>query len=392
MTHRERIGRLQERIGDRGLSGAVLFYSRDTYYYSGTAQPAYLVVLPDDYRLFIRRGYDVALEESDLETGSIQDEKSFEGVARSMFPGAGTGEKLGTELDMLTVNQAREMTTVLGDRELVDISGDILDQRMVKDESEIESIRKACRAVHAGHLATMSCLGAGMTELDLSVNVEAAHRLAGHEGCFFIRLNDFIMSRGPLASGPNLLRTSGTLFTLCGAGMSPAIPTGASMRAIERGDLVMVDIPTCVEGYHADQARTYAVASADEEAMDLFERLRGVSDRLVESMRPGMSCGEAFSMADEQASILGIGEYFMRMGSGSKVHFIGHGIGLEVNESPVIARNGKAVLVPGMVVTVELHLVTPSGIAMKLEDSVLLGRERNEILTISPRELAVVSN
>ena len=391
MTQQGRIHHLQQIVRDRRLSGAILFYSRDTYYYSGTAQPAYLVVLPDDFRLFVRRGFDIAVTESGLENGKIAEEKSLERIAQIMFPGSGTGEKVGTELDMLTVNQARSFTSALGERDLVDISNDILAQRMIKDESEITSIRKACRAVHAGHEAAVSCLRAGMHELELSARIEAAHRLAGHEGCFFIRQNDFVMSRGPLASGRNLLATSGTLYTLCGAGLSPAIPTGASMRAIERGDLVMVDIPTCVEGYHADQARTYAVEQASGEAVEMFERLRAVADRLVNGIRPGVSCGDAFGMAEECASKQGIGDSFMRMHSGGKVHFIGHGIGLEVNEPPVLAKKSSTILSPNMVVTIELHLVDQTGVAMKIEDSVLLGTDRNEILTMSPRKLAVIS-
>jgi len=392
MTHQGRIHHLQGLIRDRRLSAAILFYSRDTYYYTGTAQPAYLVVLPEDFRLFVRRGHDIALKESDLDAERIIEEKSLERIVQIMFPGSGTGEKVGTELDILTVTQARSFTSALRERDLVDISSDVLAQRMIKDASEIGSIRKACHAVHAGHLATVGCLKAGMHELEFSAQVEAAHRLAGHEGCFFIRLNDFIMSRGPLASGPNLLATSGTLYTLCGAGLSAAIPTGASMRVIRREDLVLVDMPTCVEGYHADQARTYAVEQASGKAVDMFERLRSVSDRLVNDLRPGVSCGEAFSMAEEHAFELGIDDSFMQMHSGGRVHFIGHGIGLEVNEPPVLAKNGRTVLLPGMVVAIELHLVDRTGVAMKIEDCVLLGPERNEILTLSPRKLVVVSN
>ena len=81
----------------------------------------------------------------------------------------------------------------------------------------------------------------------------------------------------------------------------------------------------------------------------------------------------------------------MLMHSGGKVHFIGHGIGQEVNEPLLIAKK-STVLLPGMAVAIELHLVNPTGVAMKIEDCVLLGSERNEILTISPRKLVVVSN
>lgn len=390
MPHRERIRSFQGLVRDRGLSGVILFYSRDIYYYSGTAQPACLVILPEDYRLFVRRGYEIALRETDLESGRIAGERSLEKIIRMMFPGSGTGEKVGTELDVLTVAQARSFLAALGKRDLVDISDAVLAQRMIKDASEIASIRKACRAVHAGHLAAVTSLKGGMRELELSAEIEAAHRLAGHEGCIFIRLNDFVMSRGPLASGPNLFATSGTLYTLCGAGLSPAVPTGAAMRRIQREELVVVDIPTCVEGYHADQARTYAVERAGGKALDMFERLLAVADRLVNDIRPGVSCGEAFTMAREHAIRLGIEDSFMRMPGGGKVHFIGHGIGLEMNEPPLLAQSSNSVLLAGMVIAVELHLVDQTGIALKIEDSILLGPDRNEILTESPRKLVVV--
>jgi Xaa-Pro dipeptidase len=390
MPHSSRIRSLQEKISERGLAGAILFYSRDVYYYSGTAQPAYLVVLPDDYRLFVRRGDEIARLESGYEKERIVKGTSLEAIARQMFPGEGRGTKVGTELDVLTVLQARNMNQALGVRELVDISGEILEQRTVKDAQELASIKRACSAVHAGHVAVMSCLRAGMSELELAAAVENAQRLAGHEGCFFMRVPDFVMSRGPLASGPNLRHTSGTLFTLSGTGLSSAIPTGASQRIIQDGDLVLVDIPTCIDGYHADQSRTYAVGHVQQRAMDLFQGLRGVADSLISNLRPGMTCGEVHALAITEAEALGIGNYFMNFHSGAKAHFVGHGIGLELNEPPLLARNSGAVLKAGMVLALEMHLMEPTGLALKLEDTVFLTPNGVEILTLSPRELVVV--
>ncbi|NTW35738.1 MAG: aminopeptidase P family protein, partial [Syntrophobacteraceae bacterium] len=307
MPHSLRVRSLQERIRERDLAGAVLFHSRDVYYYSGTAQPAYLVVLPEDYRLFVRRGFEIARLESRYENERVVKAPSLEAIVQQMFPGEKVRTKVGTEMDVLTLPQARAMEQVLGMRELVDISGEILDQRTVKDAQEVDRIRKACSAVHAGHMAVLSSLRAGMSELELTAAVENAQRLAGHEGCYFMRVPDFVMSRGPLASGPNLRQTSGTLFTLSGAGLSPAIPTGASRRMIEDGDMVLVDIPACIEGYHADQSRIYAVGHAQPRAMDLFRCLRGVADHLIRSLHPGMTCEEAFAEAMTQAESLGIG-------------------------------------------------------------------------------------
>jgi Xaa-Pro dipeptidase len=211
LVYDKRIHHLQEVLKDRGLAGAILFYSRDIFYYTGTAQPSYFVVLPNDHVLFVRKGYEFARRESGLEAERIVSESSIKTICEQMFPGVGAREKVGTELDVLTVDQSRLLSRVLGERKLEDVSSDILSQRMVKDPEEIESIKKACYAVHAGHLAAVSCLRAGMRELDLAASVENAQRLAGHEGIFFMRHPDFVLSPGPLASGPNLRQTSGTV-------------------------------------------------------------------------------------------------------------------------------------------------------------------------------------
>ena len=385
-----RIAQLQEAIRDRGLTGAILFHSRDIYYYTGTAQPGYLVVLPDDYRLLVRRGYDLVLRESGLAPERILDERHLQAMAHRFFPGPGTGEKIGTELDLLTVPHARSLSRVLGGRELVDISEVVLQQRMVKDADEIDSIKKACAAIQAGHLAAVSCLRAGLSELELAAAVENAQRLAGHEGCFFMRLTDFVMSRGPLASGPNLRQASGTLFTIPGAGLSPAVPTGPSRRRLESGDLVLVDIPACVEGYHADQSRTYAVGRAPGKALDLFHRLRDTADHLIGSLRPGLTSGEAFALAQARAVELGLEAAFMAFASQAKAHFVGHGIGLELNEPPLLARHGATVLKEGMVLAIEMHVMEPEGLTLKLEDTVHLTAQGTQILTLSPRELPVI--
>ena len=205
-----------------------------------------------------------------------------------------------------------------------------------------------------------------------------------------MRLTDFVMSRGPLASGPNLRHTSGTLFTLSGAGLSSAVSTGPSRRIIKRGDLVLVDIPACVEGYHADQSRTYAVGQAPARASDLFGYLREIADYLIERLGPGMTTGEAFALAQARAVELDLGEAFMAFASGAKAHFVGHGIGLELNEPPLLARHGDTVLQEGMVLAIEMHLMEPDGLTLKLEDTVHLTGQGTEILTLSPRELPVV--
>ncbi|MBR9980634.1 MAG: aminopeptidase P family protein [Desulfatitalea sp.] len=390
MPHAARIALLQEAIQARGLAGALLFYSRDILYYTGTAQPSYLVVRPDDYMLFIRRGFAFAQEDCDLPPDRLTVENHLAVIARRMFPDQRQQGPIGTELDLLTVAHYRHFQKALDPHPLVDISDAILDQRTIKDSGEIANFRKACTAVHAGHLRILERLRPGMSELALSAEIEYAQRLAGHEGAFFMRQPDFVMSRGPLASGPNLRRTSGTIYTITGTGLSSAVPAGPSRRILQSRDLVVVDIPTCVEGYHADQSRTYAVGHAPPGAKALFARLKEIADHLIDRLAPGMSTGEAFALAEQRAAALGLADAFLAFESQPSAHFIGHGVGLEVNEPPLLARNGKAILAPHMVLAIEMHLMEPDGLTLKLEDTVHLTDNGVEILTVSPRELTVV--
>ena len=388
MQRTERIRGFQEILRNEGLAGAILFYSRDIFYYTGTAQPSYLAVRPDEYKLFVRRGFEVAINEAWLTAEQISSEGNLERIIKEFFPApVHSSEKIGTELDVLTIPQARALNRVLRGRKLVDVSPHILRRRMIKDEHEVAGIRKACAAIHAGHLAAASVLHPGISELELAAAVENAQRLAGHEGCFFLRTSDFVMSRGPLASGPHLRHTSGTLYTLTGVGLSSAVPTGPSRRVIDPSDLVLIDIPTCVEGYHADQSRMYSAGEAPSRARDLFERLREVADTIIQNMRPGITvrdlCNDAFSAAEKA----GLKNSFMMFDNGSRAHFIGHGVGLEINEPPLLAATGAVVLAPGMTLALELHLMEPDEYTVKLEDTILITESAAEILTLSPRAL-----
>jgi len=308
-----------------------------------------------------------------------------------MFPGPVLpGEKIGVELDLLTIPQARVLNRALNGRKLCDISPHVLRQRMIKEDTEVRSIRKACEAVHSGHLAVVSALCPGLTELELAAAVENAQRIAGHEGCIFLRSFDFVMSRGPLASGPNLRHTSGTLYTLTGAGLSGAIPTGPSLRVIHDRDFVLVDIPACIEGYHADQSRMYAVGKAPSRAKALFEKLREVADRIIQSMRPGIAVRDLCNNAFSEAGRIGLKDSFMMFDNGSRAHFIGHGVGLEINEPPLLSAASDVVLSPGMTIALELHLMEPDGYTLKLEDTLHITETGAEILTLSPRLLIEV--
>ena len=379
-----RIAQAQEKLRKEHLAGCLLFHSRDVLYYTGTAQPAWLVLLPDDHRLFVRSGMDFVLRETWLSPERVTPERRLSAAVRQMFPGDGHGETVGTELDFLSVLQARELQKALGQRMLVDVTPAVLEQRMIKSEAEVALIRKACAAVHAGHEAAISFLSSNTekTELAMAAAVENAQRLAG-------RQPDFVMGRGPLASGPNLQEISGVVFSITGRGLSPAVPAGASRRVIRKGDIILTDIPSCVQGYHADQTRMYCLGPPPAGAVEWHDRLTELADHLLASIQPGLTSDEVFRLARKKAEKLGIQDALLRFPSGLRAHFVGHGLGRDLNEPrlPGLGRSDRRRT--GMVLALELHIMTGDGLTLKLEDTFHLTDNGCRLLTFSQRELTV---
>ena len=385
-THIERIGLFQHQLETQGIGAALLLYSRDVFYYTGTAQPAYLFILPDDYILFVRSGYDFARKEISIDKEKLREERRLEKIYAHVSP-ALKGKRIATELDILPANEFLAIRKIFSGCDFVDASPMILEQRKTKDVSEIQKIKEACEAVHMGHEAVLSTLREGITELELSAAVENAHRLAGHEGIFFIRQNDFFMSRGPISSGPNLFKPSGVVYTITGVGLSPSVPAGPSRRKIVKGDTIMVDIPVLVNGYHADQTRTYVLGKATKELKFLHVALKEIADDIVQKSRPGMPYRDIFRMATEKAEQLGVRDAFLNFGSGRRSRLVGHGVGLELNEPPVIAPHEDSMVSKGHVIALDIHMLQENVGVVKLEDMVLIRGEGNEILTRTPREL-----
>jgi Xaa-Pro aminopeptidase len=390
MASKERVTLLQKQILEQGLGCALLFYSRDIFYYTGTAQPSYLAVFPDDAILFVRSGYEFALEEAFFDRAKIREERQLNGIAREVMRRMRLDEKqVATEMDLMNLGHYASLTKAFPAVEFVNVSPLVLAQRMVKDEGEIEKMRQACRAVHRGHEAAVDLLQKkkDVTELELAAAVENAHRLAGHEGIFFIRQPDFFMSRGPIGSGANLMKISGVVYTITGIGLSAAVPAGPSQKRILPGETIVIDIPTLVNGYHADQSRTYLIGRADDTVRSMYRDLKAIANGLIERITAGVACSEVYRMAAGLAADLGCESRFQSFGKGRHSRLIGHGIGLELNEPPVPSQYDSSVVGENYVIALDLHMMDEKAGVVKLEDMILVRSAGNEILTETPRDL-----
>jgi Xaa-Pro aminopeptidase len=120
----------------------------------------------------------------------------------------------------------------------------------------------------------------------------------------------------------------------------------------------------------------------------MHDAMKEIADRLTGMMRPGITCNTLYERALAFSEACGMGPYFMRLGTNSlRVPFIGHGVGIELNEPPLLGRNSQDVLEEGMVLTLELEMCAAPGELVKLEDMLHITSGGVEFLTVTPREL-----
>jgi Xaa-Pro dipeptidase len=383
---------LKKNLRAAGVDAALISYSKSLYYYAGTTQPAFLLVTPEDYRFLVLKGLEHVAHESWLPGGKIEEAKGgFKDIAGVLEDLGVEGGTLGMETDVTPAAFYLRVVGAFPRFRIADISKAVLEQRKIKDSAELEWMRQSCRIVHAGHERILEVLREGMTEIELSAEIEDAHRRAGHEGLYFHRQFDFFMGRGVLASGEDLSRIAGKVQSITGMGLSAAVPLGASRRRIRRGDMIVVDIPTLYRGYHSDQSRTYVIGKAPAVCRDLYQGMKEICDRTIEHMRPGVSCADLYEKALSVARETGMEPYYLRLGGNPEIlSFIGHGIGLEVNELPLLSRNNRDVLQAGVVTTLEIEMWKSDREVVKLEDTIAIHEDGAEILTPSPRDLCEV--
>ncbi|HSJ95276.1 MAG TPA: M24 family metallopeptidase, partial [Gaiellaceae bacterium] len=168
-----------------------------------------------------------------------------------------------------------------------------------------------------------------------------------------------------------------------GPGPNVAVSKGASHRPIEEGEPILIDFAGAHEGYLADQTRTYSLGPLPRYLEEPYEAAREILHRVAAEARPGVTGAQLYEKAMELA---GDREGFMGWGD-ERVSFVGHGIGLEIDELPLLARGWDEPLEAGMVFALEPKFVFPEVGAVGIENSYLVTGNGVERLTSAPEEL-----
>jgi Xaa-Pro dipeptidase len=259
-------------------------------------------------------------------------------------------------VDVLNIESWRALSKFLGGEKMLAVdSGFLRGLRKVKDENEIELMRKAGELTSEGMRVAREVVAAGMKEHEVAAEIEYAMRKQGSYGTAF----ETIVASGSCSAYPH---------------------GGCSDREIRKGDLVVVDIGATYKYYHSDMTRTLVAGKPSEKQKKLNQIVKTAQEKAFEALKPNVKAKAVDATARKVIADAGYGEFF--------VHSLGHGVGLEVHEAPILSPESKDVLAVGNVVTVEpgIYLVGYGGI--RIEDTVLVQRSGAEKLTKGPYVLS----
>ena len=380
-----RVRELQSSLRARELHGALIFQNADLFYFAGTVQQSYLYVpASGEPTLFVRRVLERARAESAL--AAVVPLASPKDLAEALLGRYGAlPQRLGLELDVLPVNRLRRLQELLPGITPVDVSPDIVRQRSIKSEYEIGLLRESAAIADALCERLPDLLEEGLTEAEFAGKIEAQARALGHEGIIRMRGFNQEMFYGQLLVGPSGAVASFLDTPLGGSGLSAAVAQGVGMRRIGRGEPVVFDFVPVLHGYITDFTRIFSLGRLPDELRRAYGAALQVQDAVVEVARPGVTCRVLYEAAVRVAEHVGLTEHFMGCGQ-TRARFVGHGVGLELDELPVIAAN-DTVLQPGMVFALEPKFVFPGLGAVGIENTWCVRADGLERLTLSSEEL-----
>jgi Xaa-Pro aminopeptidase len=353
-----RVPRLRERLADAGCDAVLVTNLTNVRYLTGfTGSAALLFVAPGDL-VFVTDGRYRDQAGAQLAAA---------GVAATVAIGRTSDEqrdhlvgpvssvaRLGLEAAAVTwAQQRRYAVEWFPDAELVPTEDLVEGLRLVKDEGEVGRIQAACAMADAALAEVRHRLGERATEAEVALELEWQMRRLGADGASFDTI---------VASGPN--------------GAMPHHRAGD--RPIGEGDLVVIDFGALVDGYHSDMTRTLMVGEADDTQRRMLAAVTEAQAAGVAAVRAGVEARDVDEACRAVLRDVGWEEAF--------VHGTGHGVGLDIHESPRVSATAAGSLADGHVVTVEPGVYLPEHGGVRIEDTVVVTAEGCRALTLAPKD------
>lgn len=293
---------------------------------------------------------------------------------------------IGLELDTEPYSSVTRLSKIFPGAQLSNASAILRQARAVKTDYEIDMLRKSgVKHVHV-YSEIPRLYQPGMSDLDLQIEIERLSRMQGCLGQFRISGSTMELYMGNVLVGENADSPSPYDFAMGGAGCDPSLPVGADGTPIAPGHTVMVDMNGNFNGYMTDMTRVYALGEIEELALKAHRCSIEIHRRLVEMMVAGTPAKALWEEAEAIVKTQGLHNYYM--GHRQHAGFIGHGVGIEINELPVIAPRSRDILAEGNVIALEPKFVIPKVGAVGIENTyAMLPDGHVECLTPAPEEI-----
>ena len=363
------------RIMKTGGTGALLIGgTSNMFYLSGCVFRGYIYVPADRSPLFL------CIEPSVSDQAGAVRIRKPEMIPDALSErGYEVPSKLGIEFSDLLYSDATRLMKVFPGVEFTDASCILREARMVKTPYEIKMLRED--GVH--HVRVYSqiehCYQDDMTDLELQIEIE---RVLRREGCLgFLRAagSRMELNLGSVLSGDNADVPTPYDFALGGGGVSPSLPVGADGTTMKPGSTVMIDMNGGFNGYQTDMTRTWMIEDVPEIAKKAHQCSVDILRELEKMAKPGVEIGSLARRASEMVRERGLEAYFM--GHIHHAGFIGHGVGIELNEAPVVMERNRQPLVENMTIALEPKFVIPHVGAVGIENTYRVGPDGLENLT-----------
>jgi len=383
---KRRLNKLRQRMKKKGWEAVLVVQNVDLLYFSGTMQKALLFVpVEGEEILMVKRDIERAKGESALkEVIPLNSWREVPTVLNDLY--GSIPKRIGIELDVLPAREYLRLQGIFSGVEIVDSSPLIMDVRKIKSPYEIDLMKRAGEIGQLVYAEVPKVLKEGMREIELAGILEEVAMRHGHQSYLRMRAFNFEAFSWHVLSGCAGGMLSYIDAPMGGIGLSPAFPVGASLKPIRAHEPILIDFGVCYCGYQVDETRIFCLGKLPKRFKDALLATRRIEAEVVSLAAAGISCQKLFQKGWELARKLGYEKYFMGPPN-HKTRFIGHGIGLEIDEYPFIAQGHDYPLEVGMTFALEPKMVFPAEGAVGVENTFMVGEKGVEKLTLAPEEL-----
>lgn len=376
-----RLSKISETMHRKGVDAVLIGSTTNIYYLSGCVYRGYVWYQSGREPLFLM--VPPSVPEAGSPALALRKPEMIPDLLAEH--GYGIPSSVGLEFDDLFYSEVERLKSVFPDATFANASTLLREARMVKTDYEIGKMKED--GIH--HVRVYSriekCYQEDMTDLEFQIEIE---RLLRREGCLgYLRAAGSRMeiNMGSVICGDNADVPSPYDFSMGGQGTDPSLPVGANGVTMRHGTTVMVDMNGGFNGYQTDMTRVWSIG----EPSDLAKKAHACSIRILRELETlghaGIPVSDLYIRAVEIAHEEGLHDYFM--GHRNKVRFIGHGIGIELNEMPVVMDRDHRLLETNMTIALEPKFVIPHVGAVGVENSYRVTETGLENLTPFDEEM-----